>query len=152
MKNLIFPVKRTQEFTIASDATAQQVFGSRAFFLSDLPISSDFINLFDQYRIVSVDMHFNPRVNSNLPGTSGNFSIFHYCTDYTDVTAPTSATDIYQVSGSKRVNCNGTKDFHIKLKPQAAETYWSGLTASGYGAAKEGAWINTASRMFSIMD
>jgi len=144
-KNMVFPIKRTLQWGIPSNTTTNLQYGARAFFLSDLPVSSDFVNLFDQYRIVSVDMHMCPRVSANLPTSGNSYSVFHYALDYTDVTAPTSNEELYQMSSCKRVNCNGSKDFHIKLKPQAAETYWSGLTASGYGAAKEGAWINTSS-------
>lgn len=144
-KNMVFPIKRTYEFQIQSNTTVNVVFGSRAFYLSDLPVSSDFINLFDQYRIVSVDMHCIPRANGNLTDAATRSSVFHYAKDFTDVTAPAAVTDLYQYSDCKRVNTQNIKDFHIKLKPQAAETYWSGLTASGYGAGREGTWINTSS-------
>lgn len=144
-KNMVFPIKRTVEFSIQSNTTINAVYGSRAFFLSDLPVSSDFINLFDQYRIVGVDLHCCPRANINSTTDGTRYSIFHYAKDFTDVTAPASNQDIYQYSDAKRVNAQNIREFHIKLKPQAAETYWSGLTATGYGAAREGAWINTSS-------
>lgn len=145
-KNMIFPIKRTMQRLPQIVSGVGNEGGAMMFLLSDLPVASEFINLFDQYRIVSVDVHCIPRVNANLSTSPGSISIFHYAKDYTDVTAPTSLDTILQYGDAKRVNVNGVKDFHIKLKPQCANTVWSGLTASGYGAAMEGSWINTASK------
>lgn len=143
-RNMIFPIKRTmQKGAIQSDTTSQQRMGSMAFYLSDLPVSTDFTNLFDQYRIVSVDIHMVPRVNSNLASNPSALSVFHYATDSTDATAVNSLADILQYSGCKRVNCNAVKDFHIKIKPQASDVFYNGSVVSGYGSAPGNTWINT---------
>jgi len=146
-RQITYPIKRTIQFNISSnsDPNLGVALGSRTFALSELPVSSDFTNLFDQYRIMGVSMQCIPNVNSSFVGTPTSYSIFHYAVDETDSTPPASKTELFQVAGRKTVNTQGVNQFSIRLKPKASQTYWQGLTASGYGTASSGSWVNTSS-------
>jgi len=143
-KALIFPIKRTINLAALASSTVGDVAEGMAFKMSDLPVAAEFITLFSQYRIKSVDVHMIPRVNTNLANNPAAISVFHYCMDYTQKDAPLSLAQVLQYPGAKRVNVNATKDFHIKLKPQAADVFYNGAVVAGYGAAPENTWINTA--------
>lgn len=142
-KNMIVPIKRTINKTSIASTTVGDVLGSMAFYLSDLPVSTEFTNLFSQYRIKSVDIHMVPRVNANLTTNPAAFSVFHYAMDYTNATPPNALADILQYGGCKRVNVNAVKDFHIKLKPQTSDVFYNGAVVAGYGASPENTWVNT---------
>lgn len=133
--------RRYARGALISDPTSTVVNGSIAFNLSDCPSYTDFTNMFDCYRIVKAKVDF-------LPGCTGNhaynavYSLFHMCTDATDVTAPTDFTQVLQYDNSKTVQ--PYKPFSLTLKPSPAASYWQGLSATGYGP-RAGAWIDCKS-------
>lgn len=117
--------------------------GSYAFTLSTVPAFSEFTNLFDQYRICAVKLQFFPRVTDVTASGTTNQVPFHYAVDYTDVTPPTSLTDVLQYNNSK--TRQALKPFTIYLKPRVAQTIWQGVTAAGYAPGKPSMWLDSKS-------
>lgn len=97
--NKPYAISRTIDklFDITCDGINPSV-GMFNFSLNDLPSSSDFTNLFDQYKIARVDLTFYPEytelVDSGLASNAVNVTL-NTCIDPAGIT-PTVYTDILQ--------------------------------------------------------
>ena len=93
--------------------------------------------MFDQYRIMKVNVKFMPR---QTQVTGDIYRIFHVALDHTDVTAPTAETDLLQYDNCRTFHA--VKPFSVSLKPVVAQVVWQGVSASGYAPGKPGQWID----------
>lgn len=140
VKRHIFKFERSWDSGNLSALTTE-VDTAFSFQLSDLPSYTEFTALFDQYRIVGVDMHFIPHQNT-CPVTSANATTTNIliAPDYDDATAVNLAA-LLQKAGLKIYNFN--KEFHFFLKPMIAAAAYSG-TFTSY-LSMEPQWIDVAS-------
>lgn len=119
---------------IISSATSPNVTGGFSFAFTDIPSQSDFTNLFDQFRIVKVNITLVPGTNT-IGFTNGPISssqnigaytnMFHYVYDYSDASGPLTANKVLEVQGARSVNLSEGKTFRMSLVPrmkQVAQT------------------------------
>jgi len=112
------------------------------FQLTNLPNSSEFTSLYDQYQIKAVKVSLIPRhteVNASTTVVQGNvWSVL----DYDDTTAPVNVDQLLQYQNLKRTQMS--KIHSRYLRPMvASEIFQSGI-ASGY-APRRKIWIDVAS-------
>lgn len=72
-------------------SSAAEMDGFISWTLANLPDATEFTTLFDQYRIVHVDMEFMPTFNQNVPATSTGYLPIVTAIDYDDSTTATYA-------------------------------------------------------------
>lgn len=114
---------------------------SQAFTLNQVSNYSDITSMFEFYRICAVAITFAPRFFGT--NTSTQLGNLHYCIDVNDVTQPSQLSDIQQYPSYKMIPLD--KPRTVYLKPRCADTYYQGITASGYGMGAKGAWLDTKS-------
>jgi len=104
--------------------------------------TTDFVTLFDTYKIASVSVTFIPRFNVAFSDSS-NAALaatpqLHWAVDYDDSTAA-PLSSLIQYNNYKMTNL--AKPFTITLKPRVAiQTYQSGVT-TGY-TTKGNQWVD----------
>jgi len=113
------------------------------FSLSSLRNSTDFTNLFDQYRIDKVDLYFrlvnNPDAQTSTTVASSYFPTLWYVKDVDDVTSMTVA-DMQEKQGVKRVIMNPQTLVKISVVPKFQKMVYQTLTNTGYGPAS--GWLD----------
>jgi len=142
-RNDFLSVKRKTWLPQINSTSNVSTFGSYAFSLSTVSAYSEFVNLFDQYRICAVRLQFFPRVSEVTGQGLANQVPFHYAVDYTDVTPPSSVGDVLQYNNSK--TRQALKPFTIYLKPRVAQTIWQGVSAAGYAPGRPSMWLDSKS-------
>jgi hypothetical protein len=117
--------------------------GSIAFALSDLPSSSDFTSLFDQYRIAQVTLKFVPASAQFGPATTAtDYPSILTVIDLDDDGVPASADTLRQYG-----TCMTTQNaiyFERVLTPRFAVAAYSGAFTS-YSQSLPGQWVDCAS-------
>lgn len=131
------PPRRSQVCTIRrtySLATLQANTGdtlySFYFTIGNTPNSSDFTNLFDQYRILEAVVSFVPYVNSVPNGSANSPGIIGTWIDYDDASLPANLQEGQQYESYQRNSC--TVPFVRVIKPRSAVASYAGATANGY--------------------
>lgn len=146
-KRTIGPLGRTSKFirgcyvgTITSSVSAV-TYGSYSFSLADLPSSSEFTNLFDEYKIAKITLQFIPAY-VQVNNTVGKISPwFMYCIDKDDVATPSTYTTILQYPSHKVISM--TKGFTVSFAPRVATALYNGGVTTAYGS--DARFIDTAS-------
>jgi len=114
-----------------------------SFALSSLRNSTDFTNLFDQYRIDKVDLYFrlvnNPDAQTSTTVASSYFPTLWYVKDVDDTTSMTVA-DMQEKQGVKRVIMNPQTLVKISVVPKFQKMVYQTLTNTGYGPAS--GWLD----------
>jgi len=127
---------RTQTFAIAK-AAADNGYAYQ-FFLAGLPDSTDFTNLYDQYRILKVHV----RLVLNTPNISTAYPRITSVVDYDDSAAPTVETELLQYPNAKVCQFGpSTVQHEFEFVPRAATAMFQGVT-TGYALAKAGQWLD----------
>jgi hypothetical protein len=118
------------------------------FTLADMPQSSTFTALFDQYRIDNIAVTFTPTLtgNTNLESASNQLVLpdysFWYTVDLDDASVVSPLTALMEYEGAQRVVFTG-KPFTVEWVPHAALAAYSGAFTS-YSNVKS-PWIDCAS-------
>ena len=124
-------------------ATNGDTTGAFAFALSDLPSSSDFTSLFDQYRIAQVTLKFIPcAANFGQATTATDYPSILTCVDFDDDAVPASSDTVRQY-GTCLTVANATY-FERCLTPRFAVAAYSGAFTS-YAQSNPRQWIDCAS-------
>lgn len=119
--------------TLATAPT--DTFGAYAARLSDLPVSSELISTFDDYRMVSLEFTFIPTSDNNFSGC------LITAIDYDTNSSPVSVNDLLQYKTVQKTEPGTT---HIRrFTPRVATALYSGAFTS-YGI-KAMQWIATDS-------
>lgn len=137
------------KFSLAGPTLYGNVSGSQV--LNALPSYSEFVNLFDDYRLASVKVTFFYSNNvfnqggTTIPTTIGaGLPMILLCFDEDDCNAPTSNTSLDQRPECRTIqlDTNGPKTFTIRPK---AATYVAAGGVSTQGAVPSNRlWMNTA--------
>jgi len=120
--------------TITPSTTIDQA-GAISFTLNSLPDSSEFTNLFDQYRITQAVVKFVP--TSQVSTSSPLLTVL----DYDDAVTPTLVTQLYEYS--TLYVSESSSYVERALKPQMAVAAYSGAFTS-FGSMSD-MWIDVAS-------
>lgn len=115
------------------------------FNLNQLPNTSEFTTLFDQYKIKSAKITFVPGGNnaliSPLSGVSSSFGFGRFLSaiDYDDATAPSAETDLLQYQSLKITNPMQT---HTRtLSPKVLAAIYQSAIATSY-ESRNAPWID----------
>jgi len=127
---------RTQTFPLAKVAIDNGY--AYQFFLAGLPDSSDFTNLYDQYRILKIHV----KLVLNTPNITTAFPRVTSVVDYDDSTAPTAEVDLLQYPNAKVYQYSPTNVEHeFEFVPRTATAMFQGVT-TGYAMSKPGVWLD----------
>jgi len=140
-----FKTSRIFDMTVITEGTSGAVYGAQEFMLSQLPNYTEYTALFDQYRIMKVEVDFFPLsigvTNNNSSNTIVNFaSRLITAIDYDDSTAPSSTDALRQYSTAK-VNLI-TDRFSRDFVPAISTMVYEGVSSTAYepGFKK---WLST---------
>lgn len=124
--------------------------GAISFQLNQLPSSTDFTSLFDQYMIEKVVLQLVPSVTeipqdaggAALPAASAGYSgMLHTVLDFDDNTSPTGSTELMEYDNVKSTRWN---EVHTRvLTPAVAREMYRSAATTGYGQATH-QWIDAA--------
>ncbi len=134
-RNKIYTFSRRVSYGALTSASAIGSFGSVQFLLSNLPNFGDFVNVFDQYRILQVTVVVLPNsIQANIP--------IYTAIDYDDGSIPTTINEMYEkdtcrVSSSDQV-------IERTLQPRVLREVYESLSSSGYEVAPAGTWIDSS--------
>lgn len=116
-----------------------------SFQLSDMPGSSEFVNLFDSYRIAAVKLTFQWSHNVADPGAQAltNFAIPQMCyaIDRNDSAAPTTQAEIFQYEGAKQRTL--AKPFSVYIRRPAIVVDAQTLLGGSFSVERKSPWIST---------
>lgn len=142
-KNHYFRRRTYFNITTATGAYA----GGNSFSLSDVPASTEFTSLFDQYRINCVVFTIVNRANvrDQLPSPDQTgMPILYYVVDNDDVTAPTRA-ELQEYSQTKTFYYTADKRAcRIKLFPKVTNTVFRTGATSAYAVSMKKQWLDCA--------
>lgn len=132
-------IKRTVK-AYDSDITGEQGFAFQ-FNLSALPNVSEFINLFDRYKIMGVKLRVMFLQNSQDVGTLTSVSIpvIHYVYDCDDANPPTTEAEMLQKNFLKTRRLD--QPFNYYIKPKATSEVFASVSSTGYSVSKS-MWID----------
>jgi len=137
----IYRCKRTVNVGVITATTIDSGVGRR-FRLVDLPVSSDFTNLFDQYRIVAVEAIYV--FSTHILASQARYPRITFAVDYSDAANPASEADVLQYQNAESFQFGQVKHtFKRVLKPRAALAAFEGAF-SGYGMASPNQWFDCA--------
>lgn len=124
-------IVRSAYYADIQPSASVPTYGSIQFKLSDLPDYSEFTNLFDEYCISRVKIHFRPAALTNLTGTSYNNPWFIYVVDKDDAATPTTYDTLMQYP-SVRIR-SGVRDHMVSFKPRFSVSIYNGVS-DAYGS------------------
>lgn len=135
-RDKVYTFERSVSVAVLNSPTSVNTYTSYSFTLKTIPNSSEFVALFDQYRISQVTLTFQP---TTLVATS---SPFYSVLDYDDANAPTSLNDLLQYDS---LLVTETGSYHVRtFNPRASLGAYSG-TLNQYASASGGMWFDVAS-------
>lgn len=124
---------------------ATSIFAAVAFQLSDLPNSSTFAALFDQYKLERVKLHFKSRNNAvfvaNTASPNAGVPTGQVAVDRDDATPWTTSSDGLQYDNA--IQFNGEEDFEVEIVPSITPSVFASGAFSGYGT-RSPMWIDIA--------
>lgn len=122
------------------------------FSLQQIANYTEYVALFDQYRINSVSITFCNRFNTCSQNESGviqigmPYGLFNIDTD--DSTAPTSSeigmAAMRECRRTKQVNFTVGRAYSIKVTPRVASTVYRTITSSAYAEGRPRQWLDCA--------
>lgn len=118
--------------------------GALKFTLAACPDSSDFTNLFDQYRICGVSVLFMPTFTGSDMNPSSSTPILqplYTCIDYDDDTSATN--EDYMLAKDTMKRTRGHLSHKRYFTPMVATEIYKSLTTTGYGT-KAKQWLDCA--------
>lgn len=137
-RNRVYSFRRTANIGIISSGLGSPTFGNVTISLSNIPNSSDFINLFDAYRIVQITLDFLPSVY-----TPSNDSTLYTVVDPDDGSVPTTIDQLRQFDTLQMAP--GGKFLTRTYTPHVADGVYNGTTivAGGIGSPYS-RWLDNA--------
>jgi len=123
-----------------NSAAAVPVFGSIATALSFLPNSSEFTNLFDEYKITKLQLSFTPIKIQNNVDVAYTVPDFLTFVDKDDSAIPISINEFLQSPGMRLSTAN--RRHYQTLIPKFAATVYNTAITSGYGSRT--GWLDCA--------
>lgn len=140
MQSGTYRFKRTAYYSgYLSGSTTQDISGALIGQLSQVPGNSEFIALYDQYKITGIKWKFMPRANSAEAGTNQGLIKLFTAIDRNDLNPPT-INEILQYSSMKMTPSNRTHSRYIK--PTIVQFANQTALGSGYVSTR-GGWIST---------
>lgn len=113
----------------------------RTFKLSNLPNTTEFTNLFDQFRIVMVEAEYV--FSTHILASQARYPRITFAVDYSDASNPATESEVLQYQNAESFQFGQVKHtFKRVLKPLAALAAYQG-TFTAYGTASSTQWFDT---------
>lgn len=138
----IVTVKRTVQLATITNSTLDQNLVYQ-FKLSDLPNSTELTNLYDQYKIKSINLKIVPNYAVNTVGGGVSVPPVHSVLDFSDATALTGITDYMQYSTYKMTR--GLSMHKRFLYPRQLEYALDQTTGTSALADVSNKWVRSES-------
>jgi len=114
----------------------------RKFRLGDLPSSTDFTALFDQYRIVAVEAIYV--FSTHILASQARYPRLTFAVDFSDASNPGSEAEVLQYQNAESFQFGQVKHtFKRVFRPRAAMAAYEGAF-TGYGVAPANQWFDTS--------
>lgn len=145
LKNQIHYFKRKTDLGSISSVNANvPTLTSFTFKLSDLPNSSEFTALFDNFMITYVKLYFKLQQDpSAQPATTAFHPVLYYCPDYDDSVAPTSLQDLREHGRTKQVILKPDEYAIVTIKPAVLSEQFRNVGNTTY-SPKWRQWVDCA--------
>lgn len=135
----IYSFKRVAEATSLAVGTS----GAIEFRLNELPNNTEFINLFDRYRIVGVSVRIVPIITAydgNPSATALARPNVHTAVDLNDSTAPANVQELMQYDTYKMTP--GDRTHQRYLKPRVSQEIFRTAITTNYGMGAASQWLD----------
>lgn len=137
-KAIVHTFNRIVPFNDIPKLVGDQGFGI-SFRLSDLLDSTEFTNLFDQYRINYVDYTFILKQS----GASPAYPIIFWAEDHDDDAVPV-VNEVLAKENCRILQFGATRTMiQLRVRPNITRNVYNGVT-NGYERAPPGAWVDSA--------
>lgn len=134
--------KRTFTLPYFTSSNTGNTYGGLSFNLNQLPNVTEFTNLYDMYRINKIVVKFVPnRSSSDVAATGEQIPNLNTVIDYTDATAPTSLSQLYEYQNwkmSRGINV------HTRVITPASLDLVNATAGSNAGNPQWKQWISTS--------
>lgn len=102
-KQALFYYTRFVDLGSITSSTSANIYGASAFNLTQVPGYTDFINLYDFYKLKAIKISFIPLSNITEDGVNGTiyFQRIYTVIDYNDVAIPSSVSELQQYKSCK---------------------------------------------------
>jgi hypothetical protein len=145
----LYNFKRTCELTnIATTPSVSPCIFTYQFKFSDLPNTTDFSGLFDQYRIKGVKITFYP-VSNVAYSTSASaapmpIGEFYTVLDFDDAGTPANLNELLQYGTLRRSYFNRPHKRYLKPLATQSGVYQAGGVTTGYRSLPSSTWFDMA--------
>jgi len=131
--------------TCAAGPAPGETLGAYTFYISQIPNIANYGNIYDEYRIAWVKLHFTALANSNqlaAVGTQAQVSYpFWTVIDYNDASSATPVADLKLYANAKAHDI--TKSFDVFFRPHILKMVYQSAIATSYQSENPG-WIPIA--------
>lgn len=143
----IHSFKRNVDLGLLQGTTFNR-FAAYTFTLNNVPNSSEFTALFDQFRITHVQMQFYvqyqpAQLDSSAGVGAAAYPCLYICRDNDDSTAPTSINQLREHANVQTVILSPEKIFKYNVKPATLSNVYQSSVSNSY-APKWKEWIDCA--------
>lgn len=119
-------------------------FGAFGYNINQLPNVSEFINLFDHFRINAVVSKFYLQIDPAATNTQTSAVIprMYWVKDYNDSAAPVDIATLRQYNNMRQRTLNPYRPITIKVRPAVLTNMYEGVATTAY-SPKWKCWIDT---------
>lgn len=147
-KNILQTKRFVYKAILPGSDTTPGLSGAYTFSLSDVPASSEFTPLFEEYQIAGISYRWVLNRDPNQATgstTKGNFVRIMFAHDHTDSTAPANFVEVQQYPHMKEVWLNESRPYTkwFWLKCNTIDVGYTSGIASNYGVNYK-RWIDTS--------
>jgi hypothetical protein len=132
-KTAVFHYNRYLGLAPLNVTAGADTFASYNFQLNDMLNVSELTSLYDQYKILLVEVHFRPGVTQSTSNSTGQLAV---AIDYDDNVVPTASSQVLQYGDL--VHADFRKTVSVRLKPRPAI---SGTTGAAFVAPRN-IWLD----------
>lgn len=114
-----------------------------AFRFNELPNSTEFSSLFEQYRLDSVKIKFFYSIDA-VTTNAGSNGFLYYFLDMNDANNPSSVNEFYETNYKQLplTKCDGTKQANIYFRPRVSNEVYRSLTTTSYATPNKNPWLD----------
>lgn len=135
----VYKFKRTARLGTLNIASGTGITQAYTFNLAQVPNYSEFVNLYDEYKIIGVKFRMSPWVDSNIQAGT-NMGKLYYAFDPNDDTAWTTVDQALQYNSCKMRNVN-SRPWSVYFRPLPRQRLYESGSNDAFGPYR--GWIAT---------
>lgn len=137
----VHSIKRIGFQNISNSTSTNATYGAISFAMTDIATVAEFTALFEQYRIIGVELKFLPAASSSdVPGS--DLGTLMYFKDYDDAISPTTLTDFEQRPDMQTRQLS-SKPFKVFIRPAVASGLYTAAGTLAPAGNMRRQWIDT---------